>query len=89
MENLNVTSSFVEKQIFRPVLTYEKEEIITKAKEIGTFEESIKEYKDCCSLVAKNPTTKANLEKFKEVLNEVNIDELIDKSIDKMSVELI
>ena len=81
MENLIVTSCNNSKIILRPLLTYEKEEIIEKAKQINTFDESIKEYKDCCSLVAKNPTTKAKQEKFNKVLDNVNIDELVEKSV--------
>ncbi len=85
MENLEVTSYNIEKLIFRPLLTYDKEEIIILAKKIGTFEESIKEYKDCCSLVAKNPITKAKLDKFKEVLEIINLEELINNS--KIKIE--
>lgn len=84
MENLKVTSSRIKLMIFRPLLTYEKEEIINIAKKIGTFDESIKDYKDCCSLVAKNPTTKAKEEKFEKVLEIINVDELVEKSIEEM-----
>jgi len=83
IENLNVTSMEMELQILRPLLTYDKEEIIEKANKIGTFEESIKKYKDCCSLIAKNPITMGKKKVFKEILENNNLDLLIEKSIEK------
>ncbi len=42
----NVTST----PVLRPLLTYDKEEIINKSKEIGTFETSIQPFEDCCTI---------------------------------------
>lgn len=42
----NVTST----PVLRPLLTYDKEEIIVKSKEIGTFETSIQPFEDCCTI---------------------------------------
>ena len=47
--------------ILRPLITYDKEEIIKKAKSYGTYELSILPYDDSCALFApKNPVTKPN-----------------------------
>lgn len=89
IENLSVASENITLQIFRPLLCYEKEEIINKAKEIGTYKLSIKEYKDCCSLFAKNPATKANPKKFQKILERIEFDKIIDKSISEMEVFII
>ncbi len=86
IENLNVSQTNIDILIFRPLLCFEKEEIISRAKEIGTFELSIKEYKDCCSLFAKNPATKANLAKFNKILMNVDIAKIVEKSILEMQV---
>lgn len=85
LNNLKCVSYGINIPIFRPLLTYEKEEIINKAIKIGTFELSNIEYKDCCSINAKNPYTQANLDRFKdEVLNKINVDELINKSLEEI-----
>lgn len=48
--------------ILRPLITYDKLDIIAKAQEIGTYETSILPYDDCCSLfVPKHPATKARI----------------------------
>lgn len=86
IENLSVASENITMQIFRPLLCYEKEEIIDKAKQIGTYELSIKEYKDCCSLFSKNPATKANPKKFHKILEWIELDKVIEKSISEMEV---
>lgn len=52
--------------ILRPVLTYDKQDIIKVAKQIGTYELSIQEYNDCCqSLVSQHPATRSTAEQLK------------------------
>ncbi len=46
----------------RPVVGYDKSEIVKLAEEIGTYEESIADYKDCCSIVSRHPRTRMNVE---------------------------
>ncbi len=48
--------------ILRPLLTFNKTEIIDAATSIGTYELSIEEYKDCCALISRHPKTRANPE---------------------------
>ena len=43
----------------RPLLTYDKEEIVSLAKRIGTYDVSLEEYKDCCAVVTRHPKTRA------------------------------
>ena len=70
--------------VFRPLIGFDKEEIVNVAKDIGTFETSILPYEDCCTIfVAKHPVTKPSLNhihKSEEKLKDV-IDELFDKAI--------
>jgi len=44
--------------ILRPLLGYDKEEIVQLAKRIGTYEPSIEEYKDCCAIITRHPKTR-------------------------------
>lgn len=81
MENLKAASTNIKIPIFRPLLTYEKEEIINRAEEIGTYKISIEAYKDCCSILAKKPATKTKPEKFEAILKEVDVDKIVEKSL--------
>ncbi len=67
--------------VLRPLLTYDKEEIITLAKKIGTYEMSLEEYKDCCAIISMHPRTKAKgalISKFADLLG---FQELVMKSL--------
>jgi tRNA uracil 4-sulfurtransferase len=44
--------------ILRPLLTYDKEEIVSLAKRIGTYELALEEYKDCCAMITRHPRTR-------------------------------
>lgn len=64
MQALNVTDSVVGLPVFRPCIGMDKEEIITVARKIGTFETSILPYEDCCTVFTpRHPKTRPVLEK--------------------------
>lgn len=57
--NLSAIESAVELPLLRPLLTYDKNEIVTLARRIGTFETSVLPFEDCCSLfVPRHPATR-------------------------------
>jgi len=57
--NLAAIEQAVDLPVLRPLLTYDKNEIIQAAKRIGTFETSILPYDDCCALFApRHPATR-------------------------------
>jgi len=68
------------------LLTYDKEEIIDLARKIGTFDLSIKDYKDCCSIISSHPTTKPKLEKVQLYEKKIGIDKIVNKSIKNVSI---
>ncbi len=72
--------------IFRPLLSMDKQEIVDLAKKIGTYDTSISEYKDCCSIIAKHPVTRVRLEEFIQCVKELNIDLLAEKSLSLSSL---
>ena len=67
--------------IIRPLATFNKEEIIELAKKLGTYELSIQDYKDCCSIVARHPKTKPKLEKAKRFEEGIDMNKLVDETI--------
>ena len=62
VESMTVTNAVVEKlPIFRPLISFDKEDISSIAKKIGTFETSILPYEDCCTVfLPKHPVIKKN-----------------------------
>ena len=84
VESLRTTNEVCKLPVFRPLIGFDKEEIVQISKKIEAFETSILPYEDCCTIfVAKHPVTKPNLNhiyKSEERLNDV-IDELVDKAI--------
>ena len=57
--NLAVIEQAIDLPVLRPLLTYDKNEIINAAKKIGSFETSILPYDDCCALFApRHPATR-------------------------------
>ncbi len=64
MHALAVTDAVVKRPIFRPCIGMDKEEIVTVARRIGTFETSILPYEDCCTVFTpRHPKTRPDLEK--------------------------
>jgi tRNA uracil 4-sulfurtransferase len=62
IENINAISQAIDLPILRPCIGLNKEEIITLAKQIGTYEISSQPFKDCCSLyIPKHPVTRSDL----------------------------
>lgn len=86
IESITVSDEAVNIPIMRPLLTYDKEEIIDLARKIGTFDLSIKDYKDCCSIISSHPTTKPKLEKVQLYEKKIGIDKIVNKSIKNVSI---
>jgi thiamine biosynthesis protein ThiI len=81
LENLVAVEEAVEMPIFRPLLGYDKQEIIELAKRMGTFELSVQPYKDCCSIVDRHPATRVRPEQVKEIEAGLDLPALIAQSL--------
>ena len=82
IESLCVTDDAVQMPVFRPLIGFDKEEIIEKAQKIGTFETSILPYEDCCTVfVPKHPVTKPKVDKLRESEALVDFEPMIEKAI--------
>ena len=84
MQSLAATDDACGMPVFRPVIGFDKQEIVDVAEKIGTYDTSIQPYEDCCTIfVAKHPVTKPNLgiiRRSEENLQE-KIDELVEQAI--------
>ncbi len=72
--------------ILRPLLTYDKDEIIGLARRIGTFDLSLEEYKDCCAIITRHPRTRVKAEEVSEWAGRLGLEELVWRSVAKASL---
>lgn len=85
MQSLAATNEVCTMPVFRPLIGFDKQEIIAISEKIETFETSILPFEDCCTIfVAKHPVTKPNINIIKksETHLEDCIDELFAKAIE-------
>lgn len=88
MESLYCTNAICNLPVFRPLISFDKEEIITIAKRINTYDTSILPYEDCCTIfVAKHPVTKPKLDKIiKSESKLIDIEEKIMRAINDKEI---
>ena len=71
--------------MLRPLLTLDKEDIVKRAKEIGTFDVSIQPYEDCCTIFTpKNPVTEPDIEKVEKYENIFDFEPLVQQAVDQI-----
>ena len=89
MQSLAATNEVCTMPVYRPLIGFDKQEIVEVSEKIGTYETSIQPFEDCCTIfVAKHPVTKPNIniiKKSEEKLAE-KIDELVQTAIDTVEV---
>ena len=89
MQSLAATNDVCTVPVYRPVIGFDKQEIVDIAEKIGTYETSIQPFEDCCTIfVAKHPVTKPNVEvirRSEEKLAE-KIDQLVREAIDTVEI---
>ena len=81
VQSLAATNEVCTMPVFRPVIGFDKQEIVDIALKIKTYETSIQPYEDCCTIfVAKHPVTKPNLNVIKK--SEQNLEEKIEEMLE-------
>ena len=82
MHSLAVTNEVCTMPVFRPLIGFDKQEIVDISEKIGTYETSVLPYEDCCTIfVAKHPVTKPNLNVIK--CSERHLDDVIDEMMER------
>jgi thiamine biosynthesis protein ThiI len=85
LQNIKTIEAAVKIPVLRPLIGFDKEEIISIAKEIGTYELSIKPSSGC-SAVPDKPSTMAKLEKITEEENKIDINNLLNEALKKLKL---
>ena len=82
LENMSVIEESISMPLLRPLIGFDKLEIINKARAIDTYDISILPDQDCCALfVPKHPATKARLKDIFIEEENLNVDELVQRAI--------
>ena len=85
-QNLLAESQGVVHEIMRPLIGFDKEEIIGRARLIGTYELSILPYMDVCSINARNPSTGVRPDKVRQLARRHRLKGIATKTIRLASV---
>ena len=87
MEALATTDQVVEMPVFRPLIGFDKIDIIEYARKIGTYETSSLPYEDCCTVFTpKHPATKPKMAKILEGEGNLDQEALIAAAVDNAEI---
>ena len=90
LESMQTINHVIDMPVIRPVVTYDKLEIIDVARRINTYETSILPFEDCCTIFTpKNPVTKPHPEKAEKMEAGWDFEALIDECIEKMETVVV
>lgn len=82
MQSMTVTNSVVSLPVFRPVIAFDKEEIMDVARKIGTYETSILPYEDCCTVfLPKNPVIRPTINRAEYLEKSLDVDTLVNSAV--------
>ncbi|MEN6595497.1 MAG: tRNA uracil 4-sulfurtransferase ThiI [Clostridiaceae bacterium] len=82
IESLTVTGDAVTLPVFRPLIGFDKEEIVDRAKAMGSYETSILPFEDCCTVfVPQHPVTKPKLAEIRASEALVDFEPMMAKAI--------
>ena len=89
MQSLAATNDVCTLPVYRPVIGFDKRDIVEIAEKIDTFETSIQPFEDCCTIfVAKHPVTKPNIEVIRRSVEKLaeKIDEMMKTAIETAEI---
>lgn len=92
MKSLLVTNEVCTLPVYRPLIAFDKLDIVEIAEKINTYETSVLPYEDCCTIfVAKHPVTKPNLQIIKkhERHLEEKIEELLQRAYETKEIVIV
>ena len=82
MEAMASTQAVIDMPVLQPLIGMDKEEIVTLARKIGTFETSILPYEDCCTVFTpRHPRTHPKLKDVEAAESALDMDALVDEAV--------
>ncbi len=90
IESITSSNSVVEMPVLRPLIGFDKLEIIEISRKIGTYETSILPYEDCCTVfLPKYPLIRPKMDRVLEAESRLNVEELINEAVEKTELMLL
>ena len=82
MEGITSSNAVVTLPVLRPLIGFDKEEIIVRAKKIGTFDTSVLPYEDCCTVfLPEFPAIKPKLSFIEEEERKLDVEGLVEEAL--------
>lgn len=81
LENLRAVDDCLATSLFRPLIAYDKQEIIDLGKTLGFDPIANQAYKDCCSIIAEHPATRANRQIIEHIERQIDVEGLIEQGL--------
>lgn len=90
LESMRAIGEVTSLPVLRPLVGFDKHEIVTDARRIGSYELSILPYEDCCTIfVPENPQTRPKLERVRKVEEPLDVDALVEEAVGRTELEII
>ncbi len=87
IESLTSTNSVAEFLVLRPLISFNKDEIVNVAKEIDTYETSILPYEDCCTVfLPRNPVIKPTIAEAEKEESKIDLKQMLELVINNIEV---
>ena len=87
IESLTSTNAVAEYPVLRPLISFNKDEIIKIARDIGTYETSILPYEDCCTVfLPKNPIIRPKIKDSEKEESKINLEYLLQTVIENIEI---
>ncbi|CEP66317.1 tRNA sulfurtransferase ThiI [Moorella glycerini] len=87
LQSMAVINKVVDLPVLRPLVAWDKSEIIEVARRIGTYDISIRPYEDCCTLfVPRHPATKPPLARVEAAEKKLAVEELMDECLGNLEI---
>ena len=90
IENMETIEAVTSMPILRPLVGMDKQEIVNRSKEIGTYDISILPDEDCCAyFLPKQPATKATVEQLQKAEENLDVEALVEGALDSLHKKVI
>ena len=90
LESITSTNAVATIPVLRPLIGFDKDDIIEIAQKIGTYETSILPYEDCCTIfLPKRPVTKPRLSAVEKVESVLDVETLVENALNSVESVVI
>ncbi|MBQ2697547.1 MAG: tRNA 4-thiouridine(8) synthase ThiI [Clostridia bacterium] len=91
LQGLTATDLVAERiPILRPLIGLDKDDIVARARHIGTFEKSIEPYEDCCAIFSpKHPKTKPKLSELEAEEAKLDLEAMVRDAVERTELTMI